>query len=155
MPDYIKRTFLPLAFLVLIGGLLIPAPAPRAQPVRDRVLEEVTVTRSEDAYLVRVAFSFPVRYQSHFPEQEGDELRVLMTPAVVGPTEEEAVYERESVRLSGDGPAYEVIWEGDAPGGPFLTVLFREPVLFSVQPGRDFRSLTISVHAPELVPFSR
>ena len=155
MPHYIKRSLFPLAFLVLIGGLMIPAPALHAQPVRDRVIEDVTVTRSDGAYLVRILFSFPVRYQSHFPQDSGEELRVTLTPSVVGATEEDAVSERESVRLSGDSPAYEVIWEGDAEGGPFLTVLFREPVPFSVQPGRDFRSLTISIHAPELAPPTR
>lgn len=134
----------------LLAVLMVPGVS--AQPVRDRVIEDVSVTRSDTAWLVRISFSFPVSYRSHFPQDRGEELRVMLTPAAVGTTETDAVLGRESVRLSGGGPVYEVIWEGDAEGGPFLTVLFRNPVPFSVQPGRDFRSLTVSVHAPEHAP---
>jgi len=43
----------------------------------------------------------------------------------------------------------EVAYEGDVADGPYLTLLFRNPVAFKVAEGRDFRSIIIASPGPE------
>jgi hypothetical protein len=135
---------------VLLAGLVIPFPAPWAQPVRDGVLEEVRVADTPDAWEVDVVLSFPARYERHFPPGRGDELRVRMTPLAVGEADRPGVLGREAVRPEhADALGLEqVMWEGDVDEGPYLTFLFRRPVSFWIRQGKDFRSLVVTIPKP-------
>jgi len=70
---------------------------------------------------------------------------------------------RESLRPDRGGrlPLYEVVYEGDMEGGPFLTLEFHRTVRFAVRQGSDFRSVLIAVslegaQAPaHLCPFEK
>jgi len=133
--------------LVILAGLLVPFPAPWAQPVRERVLDEVLVSETPDAWEIHVGLSFPARYERHFPLKEGAELRVTMQPLAVSAVDQPELADRESVRPRG-GEAMglvEVTWEGDADGGPYVTFEFSHPVSYWVRQGKDFRSLVVTV----------
>jgi hypothetical protein len=133
--------------LVILAALLVPFPAPWAQPVRERVLDEVLVSETPDAWEVHVGLSFPARYERHFPLQEGTELRVTMQPLAVSAVDQTELAGRESVRPRGGGEMglVEVTWEGGADGGPYVTFEFSRPVSFWVRQGKDFRSLVVTV----------
>lgn len=143
--------------LVIVAGLLIPFPEPWAQPVRDRVLEDVLVAETPDAWEIHVGLSFPARYQRHFPQERGTELRVSMQPLAVSDVDRSELAGRESVRPPSGRPLglEEVIWEGDMTEGPVITLLFARPVSFWVRQGNDFRSLVVTVPkgpVPEAAP---
>jgi len=133
--------------LLILVALLVPFPAPWAEPVRNRVLEEVLVAETPDAWEVHVGLSFPARYERHFPLHEGTELRVTMQPLAVSELDAPELADRESVRPSGAAAMglLEVTWEGDADDGPYVTFLFAHPVSFWVRQGKDFRSLVVTV----------
>lgn len=139
------RTVL-LAALVL-AGLVIPFPAPWAQPARDGVLEEVAVAETPDAWEIHVGLSFPARYENHFPARRGDELRVRMTPLSVGSADRAGAAGRESVRPArADALGLDqVVWEGEVDEGPYLTFMFHRTVSFWIRQGNDFRSLVVTV----------
>lgn len=136
-----------LLALVILAGLLVPFPAPWAQPVRERVLEDALVSETPDAWEVHVGLSFPARYERHFPLHEGTELRVTMQPLAVSALDQPGIAGRESVRPRGgaDMGLLEVTWEGDVDGGPYVTFEFSRPVSFWVRQGKDFRSLVVTV----------
>jgi len=136
-----------LLSVVILAALLTPFPAPWAQPVRERVLEEVLVAETPDAWEVHVGLSFPARYERHFPLKEGSELRVTMQPLAVSALDQAELSDRESVRPRGADAMglLEVTWEGDVDGGPYVTFLFSHPVSFWVRQGKDFRSLVVTV----------
>jgi hypothetical protein len=136
-----------LLSVVILVALLTPFPAPWAQPVRERVLEEVLVAETPDAWEVHVGLSFPARYERHFPLHEGRELRVTMQPLAVSAVDASELSGRESVRPQGAGAMglMEVTWEGDVGEGPYLTFTFTHPVSFWVRQGKDFRSLVVTV----------
>jgi hypothetical protein len=129
--------------LAAIFAVLIHA----AAPVRDRVLDEVQIIRHNGERIIEVNFSFPLRYQSHFPATNGDELRIRLRPLRVPLSDLSAVSQREAlVPENARAVALdEVTYEGDVEGGPYLTLTFTRPVHYEVIPGSDFRSVNIVV----------
>lgn len=127
--------------LLLVSTVLI------SQPVRDRILNEVVVSSQDEAVKIEVLFTDVFRYVTHFPHESGDELRIRIEPVAVSISDRSAVFQRESVRPPGrdDAKLMEVLYEGDIPGGPYLTLFFTSPVTYEVVPGADFRSITVVV----------
>ena len=123
----------------------------RAQPVRDRILDEVYVTVGNGRPTVQVSLTFPFRYLSHFPQESGDELRIRLKPVRVPSSDKDAVFRREGVRPDRADMVglVEVLYEGDIDGGPYLTLFFNRPVAYQVVPGTDYRHLTVIVESPQ------
>jgi hypothetical protein len=133
--------------VVILVALLVPFPAPWAEPVRDRILDEVLVAETPDSWEIHVGLTFPARYDHHFPAREGSELRVTMQPLAISSLDAAGLAGRESVRPSGASAMglVEVTWEGDAADGPVVSFLFSHPVTFWVRQGKDFRGLVVTV----------
>jgi hypothetical protein len=129
--------------------LLAVARIHSAPPVRDKVLDEVNLIQSDGEVVVEVLFSFPLRYRSHFPPDDGEELRVRLQPVRVPASDLDAVPKRESVvpQYADVASVDEVIYEGDIEGGPYLTVRFTRPVRYDVVPGSDYRSVRVIVQS--------
>ncbi len=129
-------------FALLLASTLIVS-----QPVRDRILEDIVVTSAEDEARVNIFFSDVFQYVTHFPVESSDELRIRLEPVKVATSSLTAVFQREAIRPldAADAQLEEVLYEGDIPGGPYLTLFFSNPVNYEVIPGTDFRSMTILV----------
>lgn len=141
-PGQTPRILLLFVAIILIAGIGYTAP-----PVRDKVLEEVRIVDNNGTLMVEVHFSFPLRYQSHFPQEQGEELRVQLRPVRVPSSDLSALYKREGV-VPRDADAVsldEVIYEGDMEGGPYLTLRFTRPVSYEVIPGSNYRSMIVVV----------
>ena len=133
--------------LLGIFALLLAPALLFSQPVRDRILHDVLVTPGEDTARVNILFSDVFRYVTHFPHESSDELRIRLEPVRVSVSDLTAVSQREAVRPPGaaDAQLEEVLYEGDIPGGPYLTLFFSGPVNYEVEPGTDFRSIAVLV----------
>ncbi len=119
-----------------------------AAPVSDRVIESVDTTDDIRRSEVSINFSFPVRYEKHFPLHKGKELRIRLRPLLVDPVDQEAVFERESVVPTRTElvPLYEVVYEGDfAADGFYVHLSFDHEVAFGVGQGENFRSIVVYV----------
>ena len=143
----LKTWIVALAILLLLPSQRLCARPPIL------TLNNVTITQKGEYVVVRVEFNFPLRYVKHFPYESGDDLRIQFEPIrlAVRPGEEAALFTRRSVRPPPNNIAslLEVVYEGNVEGGPFLTLFFVRPVVFTVEQGTDFRSLIIVVHGPE------
>lgn len=137
-------------FLILTALFLFHSSA-WAQPVRDRLLGDVSITRGTDYAAIKINLTFPVRYVRHFPLTEGDEVRVQVEPIAINPQDRDALLKRESVTARPGNPALadEIVYEGDVAGGPYLTVFFNRTVTFQVKQGDDYRSILILISLPE------
>ena len=130
-----------LLALLLVSTFLV------SQPVRDRILQDIVVTSEDDEAEVAIFFSDVFRYVTHFPHESSDELRIRLEPVQIATSSFSAVFQREAIRPldAADAQLEEVLYEGDIPGGPYLTLFFSSPVTYEVIPGTDFRSMTIRV----------
>jgi len=119
-----------------------------AQPAGGRIISDVVVDEHADTTDLRIEFTFPVRYVSHYPETSGDTLEIKLKEVVISSVDAGFLYERESVRLPKTRliPLLDISYEGDLPGGPYLTIRFRSPVTYQVSQGSDFRSLRVTVN---------
>ncbi len=131
-----------LVIAALLGVVLA-----QAVPAANGLLEDVVVSRSAGRAIIEISFNCTMRYVTHFPQDSGDELRVKVSPVRLCPGDELAVKgtDAEEPRDAELAELTEVIYEGDTPGGPFLTLYFRRAVAFEVSQGSDFRSIKVTV----------
>jgi len=134
--------------LVLFGLLVLwLSPALKAQPVRDRALEEIRITEPP---ALHIAFAFPVRFAWAFPHKADDVFLIKVVPVDPAPEDVGATIEREAVLppATDQVPLTEVAYDGETEGGPFLTLRFSRPVEIQARPGKDFRSIDVTVRTP-------
>ena len=136
-----------LSFVAVAGTLLAAGWVLSGQPARDRIIESATVSTEKGHVLVNVRLSFPFRYLSHFPQAKGRELRIRIAPVRVSSSDLHAVFKNEGLTPPDADVAAldEVLYEGDAAGGPQLTIRFNHPVQYEVIPGSDYRSVNVIV----------
>ncbi len=133
--------------LLLLLVFVVPL---SAQPPRSQVLGDVGFVELAEAAEVRVAFNFPVRYISHFPNRTGDELRIKLSPIAIAEVDRKALFHRESYipRKPNLAGISEILYEGDTFSGLYLTIYFRGIASWQVVQGGDYRSLQIRVLTP-------
>jgi len=138
-----------IAARFVLAAILIPL----GQPTRaqwDPVLAGVTIAETPGCTTIRIGFEVPIIYLSHFPYESGDNLVVMVRP--VGSNrrtpEPELPRETASIPPSSFTALRDIVLEGDAPGGPYLSILFTHEVSYAVRQGRDYRSIDIFVSSP-------
>lgn len=144
-----RKTFAAVTAIFLTACLA--RPHLHAQPVRDKILDEVYVTRENDRPAIHVSLTFPFRYLSHFPPEEGAELRIRIKPVRIPISDSDAVFKREGIRPDRADTVglIEVLYEGDIDGGPYITLIFSRSVTYEVIPGTDYRHLTVIAESPQ------
>jgi len=141
-----------VAAAVVATTCLLTAGEAHAQPAREKILQDLHVEGEGPCAILHVGFSFPVRYQRHFPLEHGKELRIQLKPIAVAKSDRDALPTREAIsarRFDDRVPLLEVIYEGDVEGGPYLTFFFSREVTFKVGQGRDFRSMRVALPGPD------
>jgi hypothetical protein len=96
-----------------------------------------------------------VRFAWAFPHKADDVFLVKVVPVDPAPEDASAAIEREAVLPPATDriPLTEVAYDGETEGGPFLTLRFSRPVQVKVRPGKDFRSIDVTVTpAPDEPP---
>jgi hypothetical protein len=123
------------------GGVL-------AQPVRNRILQRVTVRDGTTDHVVEVHFENPIRYLRHSPRSQGREIQVQLQHLALAPGERIPASLRESLPVPRGtrAPLAEIVYDGGA-GTPVLEVRFTRSVAFDVRQGEDLRSITIVIRA--------
>ncbi len=122
-------------------------------PVRGRIIESVDVRDDGHRSEITIRFTFPLRYEHHFPLYEGDLLRISLLPLAVAEVDVGALFKRESAvpRPVGLAPLLEVVYEGDfSAQGTNLYLYFSREVAFDVVQGADFRSIVVYVRKQEI-----
>lgn len=143
-----RRSPVATAGLGLAAILILLGPPTRAQ--WDPVLGDVTITGTAGCTAIQIGFEMPVIYLRHFPYESGESLLVMVRPAGSRPRNLESDLPRETALIppSSFTALREIMLEGDAPGGPYLSILFTHEVSFSVRQGRDYRSIVVYVPSP-------
>ena len=136
-----------LSLVVLVIIALAAGWVFSGQPARDRIIESALINVDDGHVLLEVRLTFPFRYLSHFPQETGSELRIRIVPVRVPSSDVGAVFKNEGlVPPDADIAAVDqVLYEGDNPDGPYVTIRFTRPVRYQVIPGSDYRSINIIV----------
>jgi len=144
--DFIRKFYGSL--LQSLCGMLLLSPAGMqafAQP-----LEDVYLKYQETGIVATIRLSSPVRYLRHFPISHGKVMEIFYE-RVAGATDEEPWFDNE-VRKSPPSvliPSFTVTTRNQQ-SNPKLVVEFERDADYSVAPGKDNRSLTITIRRDRL-----
>ncbi len=164
---------LKLIFLVSIAGsMLIANQQFKAAPVSGRIIEQIDVSDDIHRSEINIRFSFPLRYESHFPKQQGKNIRINFRPIAISALDLDALFKRESMvpHKTDLVPLESVVFESDTLGDEqtnlgqltdierrqkeeelrtesnfYLILSFSRNVAFAVEQGSDFRSIVVYV----------
>lgn len=144
----VARRWPAIAVRIVLAAILIPlGQSARAQ--RDHVLGDVAITEAPGCTTISIGFEIPVIYLTHFPYESGETLLVMLRPIGSSPRNQEPELPRETALIppSNFTALRDIVLEGDAPGGPYLSILFTQALSYAVGQGRDYRSIVIHVRS--------
>jgi hypothetical protein len=121
-----------------------------AQPIRNRVLEGMSIERAAAGWRLRIRFSAPIRYLRHTPRDRGEILDVQLARIDGVLADPLPAGGRESLHVPRNIPIplESVSVEGGIGREAVVHVAFSRAQSFRVLPGEDLRSLVVEI-APE------
>ena len=139
----LRRSHYWLALLWVMALGLGPA---MAQPVIDQFIAGAQVIAKKECALLVVNFNVRLRYASHFPQNNGDELRISLS-LIDLPVTEQRIFRREGVQVINGKLAgiRSAAVDLDQSRGPVLRVQFEHPVSFLVTQSKSFDSIAVAI----------
>lgn len=101
----------------------------------DSILQDVLVYEEGKHNVLQIKLNIPVRYENHFPTNKTDFVQIKLRAVSLSGVEKNEYVGSEAI-LPGfleQVPVSDIAYEGDVPNGPFISVRFREPVVFQVK----------------------
>ena len=111
----------------------------------EQVIKDVNAFVEDDDIVIQIGFSVPVRYENHFPEKFGEALQIKFRLISLGKVKKKEIIGRDALRpeMAKLTSLVNISYEGNVPGGPFLTLLFSRPVEFEVREDSSLQSLIV------------
>jgi len=142
----------------------------RLSAPQNLILQGIQITENSDNFVIEIELGQALHYMRHFPFASGSNLQIQLQPpqgtsrptdplphaAAPRPADPGAALQAQTPRERLDPPRNQalpltdIIYEGDAAGGPYLTLRFRNNVEFNVTEGPHGRSMLITVMKKEL-----
>jgi tetratricopeptide (TPR) repeat protein len=133
-----------LSAAAMVSSTGLPA---HAEPVTDRILAGHQVVTQAGCVLVKINFNVRMRYASHFPQDQGSDLRIVVRPIDPAQTAAAIVTRRESLRPP-EGVATHIKsieFEAARADSPVVNIQFDTPVVYKVAGGADFQSIIVAI----------
>ena len=162
----------------LIGSVAVHAAdndsAPRAvssgrlSAPQNLILQGIQITDNSDNFVIEIELGQSLHYLRHFPFASGSSLQIQLQPPPGSVRQNEVSQHPTAPRPAEPGtaarspreqlapprnqalPLTDIIYEGDAAGGPYLTLRFKNNVEFSVVEGEHGRSMIITIAKKEI-----
>jgi tetratricopeptide (TPR) repeat protein len=133
--------------LALAGSMLGALQPASAQPVVDQALQDAQLAVQKGCAILKVNFTFRVRYASHFPLDRGDELWITVNAIDRNQAAALTILTREAATVPGAKlhGIKTITFETQHPTGPVLRILFDHPVAYKVATGADAQSIVVAV----------
>ena len=140
------RYFRGLAFALAWAAWYCPGVA-FAQPVLDLALSDAQLFGTKSCEVIRVNFNIRIRYDHHFPIDQGNDLRISVTPIDREQFLALQLPQREATRVPNSKivniKAIEL--ETRQAAGPTLRIQFDRPVFYQVAQSSDVQSIVIAI----------
>jgi hypothetical protein len=112
----------------------------------ETLVADVVLTKDKEAKNLQVDFASPVRHIGHFPEKQGDLLQIKLR--AISFHEFNESYSLINTFLQSheakENQIADIRYEGNVPGGPFLTIKFSQPVSYQVNEGEGLKAMLIN-----------
>ena len=140
----------------------------RLSAPQNLILQGIQITDNSDSFVIEIELGQSLHYMRHFPFASGSSLQIQLQPPLSSARQGEAFQHPTAPRLADLTattpaprerldpprnqalPLTDIIYEGDAAGGPYLTLRFKNNVEFSVVEGVHGRSMIITIAKKEI-----
>jgi hypothetical protein len=121
-----------------------------AQPVVDLALSDAQLASKSGCAILKINFNIRIRYASHFPLAQGQELRITLNPIDRDQAIALQLLKREAIRVPDNKLAAikAIDFETRQTGGPVLRILFDHPVAYRVAQSSDIQSVIVAISGP-------
>jgi tetratricopeptide (TPR) repeat protein len=130
-------------FAFMVAVILAPATALHAQA--SRMLDDSAVTTRADHFDLSVTFACSLRYQSHTPASEGDQVRITLatgSDCSLGPG---AQFPVERLQADPNGPVRSIELQPGITGGAELVIHWKRIEKFVLAPTAGMRGMRVRV----------
>jgi len=110
----------------------------------ESVIDDVRVSRKAGDLVIQILLTFPMRYVSNIPLDEGDEIFIRLVPVSTAAVADYVRVNRESRTIPFRN--IRVQYAGSNVGGPYLQVSFQDATRFKVRQATDLRSVEVVLH---------
>lgn len=113
----------------------------------DSILDDVIVEEEGSMLVLQVKTNVPVRYENHFPEGPSDFIQIKVRAISLVGADQNEYMGSESI-LPGfieQVPVIDVAYEGDVPGGPYLSLRFKERMRYQVKEDPDMNGILLYI----------
>lgn len=112
----------------------------------ETLVADTVMTKDKETSNLQVDFASPVRHIGHFPENQGEFLQIKLRAISFHKFNESyslinTFLQKHEAR---DHHIVDIRYEGNVPGGPFLTIQFSRPVTYQVNEGEGLRAMLIN-----------
>jgi len=105
----------------------------------DKLLDDVLVTQEGNLVVLQVKTNLPIKYENHYPKGPSDFIQVKVRSVSLTDVGRNEYMGNDSI-LPGfieQIPIMDVAFEGDVPGGPYISLRFKEPVNYKIKETSD------------------
>ncbi len=113
----------------------------------DTILDDVIVHEEGSLLVLKVKTNVPIRYEDHFPVGPSDFVQIKVRPISLLGVDKNEYMGSDSI-LPGfieQVPIMDVAYEGDVPGGPFLSLRFEEPIRYQVKEDPEMNGIFLFI----------
>jgi len=111
----------------------------------ETIFDDVLVSEEGSLIVMHVKTNLPMRYVDHLPEGPSDFIQIHVRPiSLLGADKNE--YMGNEAILPGfieQVPILDVAYEGSVPGGPFISLRFKQPVNFQIKEDPDLQGVLL------------
>jgi len=113
----------------------------------DTILDDVIVQEEGGMYVLQVKTNVPVRYENHYPQGPSEfvQIKVRAVSFVGANTNEYMGAESILPGFIEQVPVMDVAFEGNVPGGPYLSLRFKEPIRYQVKEDPDLNGVFLYI----------
>jgi hypothetical protein len=128
----------------LMFGLALAA----SSNTQAQLIDDMEANTEQGVTVIRITFSVPVRYASHFPQNRGELIKLYLQAMTLEPldTADRQAYRRVPVTIGAPGLTvlYTTVQNCYAVRDPIcLDIRFSRPVRFEIKPGENGRSILL------------
>ena len=134
---------------ILIGTLILLGVLSSLQVIQapDRILDDVIVEEEGGMYVLQVKTNLPLRYENHYPQGPSEFVQIKVRAVSLFGVDQNEYIGAESI-LPGfieQVPVMDVAYEGNVPGGPFLSLRFKEPLRYEIKEAPELNGVLLFI----------
>lgn len=113
----------------------------------EKLLDDVVVTQEGNLVVLQVKTNLAIKYENHYPKGPSNFIQIKVRPVSLVSVNRNEYMGTDSI-LPGfieQIPVMDVAFEGNVPGGPFISLRFKEAVNYKIKETSDLYGVKLMI----------